>query len=345
MRIGMVGLGRMGANMVRRLLKGGHECVAHDRSPEAVQAAAAAGARAAQSLGELVSALPAPRAVWLMVPAAIVDSVLAELRPLLQAGDIVIDGGNSHYHDDIRRAEQLRPLGIHCIDVGTSGGVLGFEQGYCLMIGGEADVVASLEPIFATLSPGGRMPAAARPGAAAPGGQAGQQSSSAAMGYLYCGPHGAGHFVKMVHNGIEYGLMAAYAEGLNLLAHADAGLQKAEIDAETTPLADPRLFQYQLDVGAIAELWRHGSIISSRLLDLAAAALAKDSKLQRFGGRVSDSGEGRWTVQAAIEVGVPAYVLSAALYSRFESRGRAEFADKLLSAMRLGFGGHLEKPA
>ena len=345
MRIGMVGLGRMGANMVRRLLKGGHECVAHDRSPEAVQAAAAAGARAAQSLGELVSALPAPRAVWLMVPAATVDSVLAELRPLLQAGDIVIDGGNSHYHDDIRRAEQLRPLGIHCIDVGTSGGVLGFEQGYCLMIGGEADVVASLEPIFATLSPGGRMPAAARPGAAAPGGQAGQQSSSAAMGYLYCGPHGAGHFVKMVHNGIEYGLMAAYAEGLNLLAHADAGLQKAETDAETTPLADPRLFQYQLDVGAIAELWRHGSIISSRLLDLTAAALAKDSKLQRFGGRVSDSGEGRWTVQAAIEVGVPAYVLSAALYSRFESRGRAEFADKLLSAMRLGFGGHLEKPA
>ena len=349
MRIGMIGLGRMGANMVRRLLKGGHECVAHDRSPEAVQAAAAAGARAAQSLGELVSALPAPRAVWLMVPAATVDSVLAELRPLLQAGDIVIDGGNSHYHDDIRRAEELRPLGIHWIDVGTSGGVLGFEQGYCLMIGGEADVVASLEPVFATLSPGGQMPGA-RPGAAAQGAQAGQrarsdQRSTAAMGYLYCGPHGSGHFVKMVHNGIEYGLMAAYAEGLNLLAHADAGLQQAQTDAETTPLADPRLFQYQLDVGAIAEVWRHGSIIASRLLDLTAAALANDSKLQHFGGRVSDSGEGRWTVQAAIEVGVPAYVLSAALYSRFESRGRAEFADKLLSAMRLGFGGHLEKPS
>jgi 6-phosphogluconate dehydrogenase len=331
MQIGMIGLGRMGANMVRRLLEGGHDCVAYDRSAQAVQEVVAEGARGARSIAELVGALTSPRAVWIMVPAAIVDSVIAELRPLLRAGDILIDGGNSSYHDDIRRADELRPSGIHYVDVGTSGGVLGIKEGYCLMIGGETETVASLEPIFATLSPGGRRPE-----------RAGQQGT-ATMGYLHCGPQGAGHFVKMVHNGIEYGLMAAYAEGLNILAHADAGLQKSEADAETAPLSDPRLFQYRLDVAAIAEVWRHGSIVSSRLLDLTAAALERDPKLEQFGGRVSDSGEGRWTVQAAIEVGVPAYVLSAALYSRFESRGRAEFADKVLSAMRLGFGGHLEK--
>jgi 6-phosphogluconate dehydrogenase len=334
MRIGMIGLGRMGANMVRRLLKGGHECVVYDRSPEAVKASIAQGARGASSLAELVANLSAPRAVWIMVPAAIVDSVIAELRPLLKRGDILIDGGNSHYHEDIRRAKVLRDeAGIHYVDVGTSGGVLGFEEGYCLMIGGDEAAFKTLEPIFATLSPGGRMPEAAT----------GNKSAAAGMGYLHCGPSGAGHFVKMVHNGIEYGLMAAYAEGLNVLKHADAGVHKAEADAETAPLSHPELYQYQLDIAAIAEVWRHGSIISSRLLDLTAQALARDHDLQQFGGRVSDSGEGRWTVQAAIEVGVPAHVLSAALYARFESQGRAEYADKLLSAMRLGFGGHLEK--
>jgi 6-phosphogluconate dehydrogenase len=335
MQIGMVGLGRMGANMVRRLLKGGHGCVAYDRSPESVQALAAEGARGAQSLAELVRALSPPRAIWIMVPASVVDGVIAELRPLLQAGDVIIDGGNSHYQQDIRRADALQPAGIHYVDVGTSGGVLGFEHGFCLMIGGETGVVSALEPIFATLAPGDGAPAGGR--------KQGGPRNTAAMGYLHCGPHGAGHFVKMVHNGIEYGLMAAYAEGLNLLEHADAGLQNREADAETAPLSDPRLFQYQFDVAAVAEVWRHGSIVSSRLLDLTAAALASDPRLEHFGGRVSDSGEGRWTVQAAIEVGVPAYVLSAALYSRFESRGRAEFADKVLSAMRLGFGGHVEK--
>ena len=335
MRIGMVGLGRMGANMVRRLLKGGHQCVAYDRSPEAVQAVAADGAIAANSLADLVAGLEPPRAIWIMVPAAIVDSVIADLRPRLQRGDILIDGGNSHYQDDIRRAGELRPAGIHYVDAGTSGGVLGLEQGYCLMIGAEPDVFTTLEPVFATLSPGQRQP----------DGQRGESAAlaTAGMGYLHCGPNGAGHFVKMVHNGIEYGLMAAYAEGLNILKHADAGLSHEEADAETAPLSNPRLFQYRLDIAAIAEVWRHGSIISSRLLDLTAAALAGDPVLGRFGGRVSDSGEGRWTVQAAVEVGVPTHVLSAALYSRFESRGRAEFADKLLSAMRLGFGGHLEK--
>ncbi|MGH8209059.1 MAG: phosphogluconate dehydrogenase (NAD(+)-dependent, decarboxylating) [Steroidobacteraceae bacterium] len=330
MRIGMIGLGRMGANMVRRLLKGGHECVVYDRSTDAVKASVAQGARGTASIAELVGGLPAPRALWIMVPAAIVDAVIAELRPLLQSGDILIDGGNSHYHDDIRRANQLRAAGLHYLDVGTSGGVLGFEQGYCLMIGGDEAAFKTLEPIFATLSPGGRLPE-------------GKGQSAAAMGYLHCGASGAGHFVKMVHNGIEYGLMAAYAEGLNVLKHADAGLHEAEADAETAPINNPELYQYELDIGAIAEVWRHGSIISSRLLDLTATALAADPRLQQFGGRVSDSGEGRWTVQAAIEVGVPAHVLSAALYSRFESQGRAEYADKLLSAMRLGFGGHLEK--
>jgi 6-phosphogluconate dehydrogenase len=338
MRIGMIGLGRMGANMVRRLLKGGHECVVYDRSPDAVKASVAAGARGAGSYAELVGGLSAPKAVWIMVPAGIVDAVIAELRPLLKSGDILIDGGNTHYHDDIRRANELRAAGIHYVDVGTSGGVLGFDDGYCLMVGGDKEAVTAVEPVFATLSPGGRMP----DGGVAKGAGAAQMAT-AALGYLHCGASGAGHFVKMVHNGIEYGLMAAYAEGLNILAHADAGMHKAEADAETAPINNPQLYQYQLDIGAIAEVWKHGSIISSRLLDLTADALAKDPTLGQFGGRVSDSGEGRWTVQAAIEVGVPAHVLSAALYSRFESQGRAGYAAKLLSAMRLGFGGHLEK--
>ena len=334
MRIAMIGLGRMGANMVRRLMRGGHECVAFDNSAAAVKALAAEGAQGVGSLAELAGALKAPRVVWVMLPASVVDTVIGQLSGLLQAGDVIIDGGNSHYHDDIRRADELRPRGIHYVDVGTSGGVLGLENGFSLMIGGEREVVSSIEPVFATLSPGGRMP---------PGGGTEPGDGPAGMGYLHCGPVGAGHFVKMVHNGIEYGLMAAYAEGLNLLKHADAGLQTRESDAETAPLSDPRHFQYRLDIAAIAEVWRHGSIISSRLLDLTAAALAASPGLEQFGGRVSDSGEGRWTLQASIEVGVPAYVLSAALFSRFESRGRAEYADKLLSAMRLGFGGHQEK--
>jgi 6-phosphogluconate dehydrogenase len=335
MRIGMIGLGRMGANMVRRLIKAGHECVAYDPKPEAVQLVAGYGAQGVNSVADLVKALKPPRAVWIMVPAAIVDTVIHQLRPQLSPGDVLIDGGNSNYQDDIRRADELKPAAIHYLDIGTSGGVLGFEDGYCLMIGGDKAAVDLIEPVLAALAPGGRMPQ----------GHAGDANSAAAaaMGYLHCGPSGAGHFVKMVHNGIEYGLMAAYAEGLNVLAHADAGLQKASADAETAPLRDPRHYQYQLDVAAITEVWRHGSIISSRLLDLTAAALAKDGKLGGFAGRVSDSGEGRWTVQAAIEVGVPAPVLSAALYSRFESRGNAEFANKVLSAMRLGFGGHVEK--
>ena len=349
MRIGMIGLGRMGANMVRRLLQGGHECVAYDRSSAAVQAIAAHGARAAGSAAELLRSLTPPRAVWIMVPAAIVDSVIGELRPQLTAGDVLIDGGNSNYRDDIRRAGELQRAGIAYLDVGTSGGVLGFEQGYCLMIGGASDAVALIEPLLATLAPGGRLPAAAGAGAAGGTSERGAaleraaSAAAAAMGYLHCGPSGAGHFVKMVHNGIEYGLMAAYAEGLNLLAHAADGFSAAAADAETAPLSDPRFFQYRLDLAAIAELWRHGSIISSRLLDLTAAALAQDHELESFSGHVADSGEGRWTVQAAIEVGVPAQVLSAALYSRFQSRGRAEFANKLLSAMRLGFGGHVER--
>jgi 6-phosphogluconate dehydrogenase len=334
MRIGMIGLGRMGANMVRRLLQGGHECVAYDPQAEAVQAVSAYGAQAARSPQELVRLLSPPRAVWIMVPAAIVEAVITQLRPLLSPGDVLIDGGNSNYHDDIRRAAELKAAGIRYLDVGTSGGVLGFEQGYCLMIGGDAEAVALLEPALATLAPGGRMPSAG-------GGAAG--AAAASLGYLHCGSPGAGHFVKMVHNGIEYGLMAAYAEGLNVLAHADAGLRTTAADAETAPLANPRFFQYRLDLAAIAEVWRHGSIISSRLLDLTAAALARDGKLAGFGGQVADSGEGRWTVEAAIETGVPAPVLSAALYSRFESRGQADFANKVLSAMRLGFGGHVEK--
>ena len=341
MRIGMVGLGRMGANMVLRLLEGGHECVAYDHTAGNVKTVAARGARGVATPAELVKALTPPRVVWIMVPAAVVDSVIGEIAPLLAKGDVLIDGGNSNYRDDIRRASELRGRGIHYLDVGTSGGVLGFKEGYCLMIGGDPEAVALVEPAFATLAPGRRPPAA--PGSSAAGTAA--SLSAAAMGYLHCGPSGAGHFVKMVHNGIEYGLMAAYAEGLNLLAHADAGRTAGAADAETAPLANPQFFQYQLDLAAITEVWRHGSIIESRLLDLTAAALARDGKLTEFAGRVSDSGEGRWTVEAAIEVGVPAQVLSAALYARFESRGRAEYANKLLSAMRLGFGGHIERSA
>ena len=324
MQLGMIGLGRMGANMVRRLQRGGHQCVAFDRSTDAVKEISKDGARGASSLAEFVSALATPRAIWVMVPAGVVDAVLADLKPLLQPGDIVIDGGNSHYHDDIRRGRELQSSGIHYMDVGTSGGVLGLERGYCLMVGGEREDFARVEAVFATLAPGG------------------SGATAAAKGYLHCGNHGAGHFVKMVHNGIEYGLMAAYAEGFNILQHADSGLRTRDTDAETAPLSNPDHFKYQLDIGAIAELWRHGSIIGSALLDITANSLAQDPLLKGFAGRVADSGEGRWTLQAAIEEGVPAYVLSAALYSRFASRDRADFADKMLSAMRLGFGGHTE---
>jgi 6-phosphogluconate dehydrogenase len=330
MQLGMIGLGRMGANMVRRLQRGGHQCVVFDASADAVSALTKEGARGTTALTDFVAALSAPRAIWIMVPAGVVDAVIRDLRPLLQAGDILIDGGNSHYHDDIRRASELKEDGIHYVDVGTSGGVLGLERGYCLMIGGEKPTVSRLDPIFATLAPGNATPAV------------GNASGTAARGYLHCGAPGAGHFVKMVHNGIEYGLMAAYAEGFNILEHADAGLGARATDAETAPLSNPAHFQYSLDIAAVAELWRHGSIIGSSLLDLTAAALANDPQLEHFAGRVADSGEGRWTLQAAIEEGVPAYVLSAALYSRFASRDRSEFADKVLSAMRLGFGGHQE---
>ena len=330
MQIGMIGLGRMGANMVRRLARGGHECVVFDRSAKVVDALGAEGAKGAHTLKDFAAALTAPRVVWLMVPAGFVDEVLGELAPLLQKDDILIDGGNSYYHDDLRRAKEMQRAGLHYVDVGTSGGVLGLERGFCLMIGGEKEIVAHLQPIFATLAPGGEAAAKSAPG-------------TAAQGYLHCGAVGAGHFVKMVHNGIEYGLMAAYAEGLNILKHADIGLAKQTSDAETAPLAEPEHYQYRFDIAAIAEVWRHGSIVSSQLLDLTAAALANDPKLEHFAGRVSDSGEGRWTIQAAIEEGVPAHVLSAALYSRFDSRGNAEFANQILSAMRLGFGGHEER--
>ena len=336
MRIGMIGLGRMGAYMVRRLIEDGHECVAYDKSAQAVQAAAAVGAIGVSSPADLLARLTAPRAVWIMVPAEAVDAVIGQLRPLLEPGDMLVDGGNSHYSDDIRRADELREAGIHYLDVGTSGGVLGLEQGYCLMVGGDRETFETLEPIFATLSPGGRIPVAA--------GRRRTAADTAPMGYMHCGPSGAGHFVKMVHNGIEYGVMAAYAEGLSVLQSADVGLREREAaDAQAAPLEHPRLFQYQFDIAAITEVWRHGSIISSRLLDLTARALAADPALASFGGRMADSGEGRWTVQAAIEMGVPAHVLSAALYARFASRGKGEFADKVLSAMRLGFGGHGER--
>jgi len=337
MQLGMIGLGRMGANMVRRLVRGGHAAVVYDRTPDAVQALAREGAAGAASLDDFVARLEKPRTVWLMVPAAVVDATLDELVPRLAAGDVVVDGGNSYYRDDIERARRLTLRQLHYVDCGTSGGVWGLERGYCLMIGGEADVVRRLDPLFATLAPGvGSIERT--PGAAERGG-------TAERGYLHCGPPGAGHFVKMVHNGIEYGLMAAYAEGFNVLRHANAGGKTGSADAETTPLRHPEHYQYDLDLGAIAELWRRGSVVSSWLLDLTAAALATDPGLERFTGRVSDSGEGRWMLEAAIDEAVPAHVLAAALFERFASRGEAEFQNRLLSAMRFQFGGHAEKPS
>ncbi len=335
MQLGMIGLGRMGANMVRRLIKGGHQCVVFDRSADAVKQLVKEKAAGAASLAELVKKLHKPRAVWLMVPAAAVDAAIGDLSPLLEAGDILIDGGNSYYVDDIRRAKELAATGVHYVDVGTSGGVWGLERGYCMMIGGETDAVQRLAPIFATLAPGsGDLPRT--PGREKLGGTAEQ-------GYLHCGPNGAGHFVKMVHNGIEYGMMAAYAEGLGVLKAANIGKKQSEADAETTPLRDPGRYQYDLNLADVAEVWRRGSVIASWLLDLTASALALDPKLAKFAGRVSDSGEGRWTIKAAIDEGVPVPVLTTALYERFASRGEADYQDKLLSAMRFGFGGHVEK--
>ena len=337
MQLGMIGLGRMGANMVRRLIKGRHECVVYDTHPDAVKSLVSEGAVGAGSLEEFVKKLSKPRAVWLMVPAGVVDSALADMVRQLERGDIVIDGGNSYYVDDIRRAKELATKGLHYVDVGTSGGVWGLERGYCQMIGGETEVVNRLDPIFATLAPGmGEIPPT--PGREKAGG-------TAERGYLHCGPNGAGHFVKMVHNGIEYGMMAAYAEGLNILKHANVGKHGHTSDAETTPLRDPERYRYDLNVADITELWRRGSVVASWLLDLTAAALAKDPEMADFAGRVSDSGEGRWTIAAAIDEGVPTPVLSSALYERFSSRGEADYADKLLSAMRFQFGGHKEKPA
>jgi 6-phosphogluconate dehydrogenase len=335
MQLGMIGLGRMGANMALRLLAGGHECVVFDRSPKAVEDLARQKAVGSSSIADFVKKLDKPRAVWLMVPAAVVDATIGELLPHLASGDILIDGGNSYYVDDIRRAKELASKGIHYVDVGTSGGVWGRERGYCLMIGGEASVVKRLDPIFARLAPGAgdisRTPG--RNGA----------SGTSEQGYLHCGPNGAGHFVKMVHNGIEYGIMAAYAEGMGILRSADIGKQGRAVDAETTPLRDPEHYQYEFDLPEIAEVWRRGSVVASWLLDLTASALAKDPGLERFEGRVSDSGEGRWTIRAAIDEAVPTPVLTSALFERFTSRGEGDFADKLLSAMRYEFGGHLEK--
>jgi 6-phosphogluconate dehydrogenase len=327
----------MGANMVRRLIAGGHDCVVFDRTPATVAALVAEKAVGAASLAEFVGKLSTPRAIWLMVPAAVVDQAIAELAPLLDAGDILIDGGNSYYIDDIRRAGELSAKGIHYVDVGTSGGVWGLERGYCMMIGGDAAAVQHLDPILARLAPG-RGTIDRTPGRETMGG-------TAELGYLHCGGNGAGHFVKMVHNGIEYGIMAAYAEGLAVLKAADVGTRKTEVDAETTPLRQPELYQYKLNITDVAEVWRRGSVIASWLLDLSAAALTHDPALAEFQGRVSDSGEGRWTIKAAIDEGVPVPVLSAALYERFYSRGQADYADRLLSAMRYEFGGHLEKKA
>ena len=335
MQLGMIGLGRMGANMVHRLLAGGHQCVVFNRSPKAVEELARAKAVGASSIGDLVKKLETPRAVWLMVPAAAVDTTIADLSSQLTPGDIIIDGGNSYYVDDIRRARQLSQKGIHYVDVGTSGGIWGRERGYCLMIGGEATVVKHLDPIFAQLAPGAGD-IARTPGRETNGG-------TAERGYLHCGPNGAGHFVKMVHNGIEYGIMAAYAEGMGILRSANIGKRDHAVDAETTPLQNPEHYQYDLNLPDIAEVWRRGSVVASWLLDLSAAALVKDPALKGFQGRVSDSGEGRWTIKAAIDEAVPAPVLSSALYERFSSRGEADFGDRLLSAMRYEFGGHLEK--
>jgi len=337
MQLGMIGLGRMGANMVRRLIKGGHDCVVFDRSPDAVKALVKEKAVGATALADLVKKLEKPRAVWHMVPAAVVDQSIADLTPLLEPGDILIDGGNSYYVDDMRRAKDLASKGIHYVDVGTSGGTWGLERGYCMMIGGQSDVVQRLDPIFATLAPGiGNTPRT--PGREKLGGTAEQ-------GYLHCGPSGAGHFVKMVHNSIEYGIMAAYAEGLGVLKFANIGRERNQADAETTPLRDPEDYQFNLNLADVAEVWRHGSVIASWLLDLTASALVADPQLARFAGRVSDSGEGRWTIKAAIDEGVPVPVLTTALYERFASRGEADYQDKLLSAMRFAFGGHLEKQA
>jgi 6-phosphogluconate dehydrogenase len=337
MQLAMIGLGRMGANMVRRLLRGGHQCVVFDMSPKAVEDLAKDKAIGASSVADLVAKLAKPRAIWLMVPAAAVDKTIAGIAPHLEAGDIVIDGGNSYYVDDIRRAKALAPKGINYVDVGTSGGVWGLERGYCMMIGGPEAAVQHLDPIFKTLAPGlgdiERTPGREKIG------------GTAELGYLHCGASGAGHFVKMVHNGIEYGVMAAYAEGMSILRHANVGERQHAIDAETTPLRDPELYRYDLDLRDIAELWRRGSVIASWLLDLTAAALVKDPALNNFAGKVSDSGEGRWTIKAAIDEAVPVPVLSTALYERFSSRGEATFGDKLLSAMRYEFGGHLEKSA
>jgi len=337
MKLGMVGLGRMGANMVRRLMRGGHECVVYDRNAEAVAALAGEGAIGASSLADFIAKLQQPRAVWLMVPAAVVDGTINDVASLLKADDIIIDGGNSYYVDDIRRAQELKAQGIHYVDVGTSGGVWGMERGYCQMIGGETTIVAHLDPIFKTLAPG-RGEVARTPGRESAGG-------TAEEGYLHCGPNGAGHFVKMVHNGIEYGLMAAYAEGLNILHHANVGKSNRDADAETTPLRNPEHFQYDLNLGDITELWRRGSVVASWLLDLTALSLLQQPDLAGFSGHVSDSGEGRWTINAAIDEGIPAPVLSAALYQRFASRGDDDFARKVLSAMRFQFGGHVEKSA
>jgi 6-phosphogluconate dehydrogenase len=338
MQLGMIGLGRMGANMVRRLIKHGHQCVVYDRAPQAVTDLVKEKAVGASALADFVQKLQKPRAVWLMVPAGVVDKSIADLTPLLEAGDILIDGGNSYYIDDIRRAKDLASKKIHYVDVGTSGGVWGLERGYCMMIGGEPDVVKHLDPIFATLAPGRGNQIPRTPGRDKIGGTAEQ-------GYLHCGPNGAGHFVKMVHNGIEYGVMAAYAEGLGVLRGANVGRHGHEMDAETTPLRNPEEYQYDFNLRDITEVWRRGSVVASWLLDLTATALVEDTDLKKFAGRVSDSGEGRWTIKAAIDEAVPVPVLSAALYQRFSSRGEADYQDKLLSAMRFQFGGHLEKPA
>jgi 6-phosphogluconate dehydrogenase len=337
MQLGMIGLGRMGANMVRRLLKGGHQCVVFNRSPKPVAELVKEKAVGSASLADLAKNLTKPRGIWLMVPAGAVDDTINDLLAHLDRGDILIDGGNSYYVDDIRRAKQLAAKGIHYVDVGTSGGVWGLQRGYCMMIGGEADVVKHLDPIFATLAPGrGDIPRT-------PGRE--QAGGTSEQGYLHCGPNGAGHFVKMVHNGIEYGLMAAYAEGLAVLKTANVGNRPGAIDAETTPLRDPEHYRYDFNLADITEVWRRGSVIASWLLDLSAVALIEDPALTKFVGRVSDSGEGRWTIKAAVDEGVPAHVLSSALYERFSSRGEADFADKMLSAMRYQFGGHVEKPA
>lgn len=335
MQLGMIGLGRMGANLVRRLTKDGHTCVVFDRSRAAVKKLTGRGIKGTNSLDEFIAKLTKPRAAWVMVPAAVTGETIEELASRMAAGDIIIDGGNSYYRDDLLRAKALKERGIHFVDCGTSGGIFGLERGYCLMIGGETPVVKRLAPIFKSIAPGIKE-APRTPGRSG-------ASTPAEHGYLHCGPNGAGHFVKMVHNGIEYGMMAAYAEGLNILKHADVGLRQREMDAETTPLRDPDAYQYQIDIGQVTEVWRRGSVVASWLLDLTAAALVEDSELTEFSGRVSDSGEGRWTIEAAVDQGVPAPVISAAVFARFESRDQADYANRLLSSMRKQFGGHDEK--